>query len=132
MPSRSSSRSRSVSIFCVTSGTLRRRSLNRFVPPLRKKRMSGFHLPPITSSVVLIGQSDSSILVSFSILHHFFLPTCGKYTGRLCSDYGGSPGRRGRTRMIVEVIRYQIAEGQEAAFEDAYRQAQQYLTDSPH
>ena len=34
--------------------------------------------------------------------------------------------------MIVEVIRYQIAEGQEAAFEDAYRQAQQYLADSPH
>ena len=34
--------------------------------------------------------------------------------------------------MIVEVIRYQIAEGQEAAFEIAYRQAQQYLTDSPH
>jgi len=34
--------------------------------------------------------------------------------------------------MIVEVIRYQIAEGQEAAFEDAYGQAQQYLMDSPH
>ncbi len=34
--------------------------------------------------------------------------------------------------MIVEVIRYQIAEGQEAAFEDAYRQAQKYLADSPH
>jgi hemoglobin len=34
--------------------------------------------------------------------------------------------------MIVEVIRYQIVEGQEAAFEDAYRQAQQCLIDSPH
>jgi quinol monooxygenase YgiN len=34
--------------------------------------------------------------------------------------------------MIVEVIRYRIAAGQEAAFEDAYRQAQQQLTDSPH
>src|SRR5262249_51723911 len=39
---------------------------------------------------------------------------------------------QGRMRMIVEVIRYQIAEGQEAAFEDAYRQAQPHLTDSPH
>ena len=34
--------------------------------------------------------------------------------------------------MIVEVIRYQIAEGQEAAFENAYRQAQPHLIDSPH
>ena len=34
--------------------------------------------------------------------------------------------------MIVEVIRYLIVEGQEAAFEDAYRQAQKYLADSPH
>src|SRR5262245_22631993 len=34
--------------------------------------------------------------------------------------------------MIVEVIRYRIAEGQEAAFEDAYRQAQKYLADSSH
>ena len=34
--------------------------------------------------------------------------------------------------MIVEVIRYQIAEGQEAAFEDAYRQAQKSLADSSH
>jgi hypothetical protein len=33
---------------------------------------------------------------------------------------------------IVEVIRYQIVEGQETAFEDAYRQSQQYLTDPPH
>jgi heme-degrading monooxygenase HmoA len=34
--------------------------------------------------------------------------------------------------MIVEVIRYRIVEGQEAAFEDAYRQAGQCLADSPH
>jgi heme-degrading monooxygenase HmoA len=34
--------------------------------------------------------------------------------------------------MILEVIRYQLAQGQEAAFEDAYRQAQQHLADSPH
>ena len=34
--------------------------------------------------------------------------------------------------MIVEVIRYQIGEGQEAAFENAYRQAQPHLTDSQH
>jgi hypothetical protein len=34
--------------------------------------------------------------------------------------------------MIVEVIRYRIAEGQEAAFADACRQAQQFPTDSPH
>ena len=34
--------------------------------------------------------------------------------------------------MIMEIIRYQIVEGQEAAFEDAYRQAQNYLADSPH
>ena len=34
--------------------------------------------------------------------------------------------------MIVEVIRYGIAGGREAAFEDAYRQAQQHLADSPH
>ena len=38
--------------------------------------MSGFHLPPITSRVVLIGQSGSSIAVSFSELRHFFVPTC--------------------------------------------------------
>jgi heme-degrading monooxygenase HmoA len=37
-----------------------------------------------------------------------------------------------RIRMIVEVIRYQIAEGQEDAFEDAYGQAQKLLADSPH
>ena len=34
--------------------------------------------------------------------------------------------------MILEVIRYRIAAGQEAAFEDAYRQAHQFLADSPH
>jgi heme-degrading monooxygenase HmoA len=34
--------------------------------------------------------------------------------------------------MIVEVIRYQTADGQEAAFEEAYRQAQKCLADSPH
>jgi hemoglobin len=34
--------------------------------------------------------------------------------------------------MIVEVIRYQIVEGQDAAFEDAYRQEQNPLSDSPH
>ena len=34
--------------------------------------------------------------------------------------------------MVLEVIRYQIAEDQEAAFEDAYRQAQKMLADSPH
>jgi heme-degrading monooxygenase HmoA len=34
--------------------------------------------------------------------------------------------------MILEVIRYQIDEGREADFENAYRQAQQYLADSPH
>lgn len=34
--------------------------------------------------------------------------------------------------MVVEVIRYQIVEGQETAFEDAYREAQKYLTDSAH
>jgi heme-degrading monooxygenase HmoA len=34
--------------------------------------------------------------------------------------------------MIVEIIRYQIAEGKEAAFEDAYRQAQKFLANSPH
>jgi heme-degrading monooxygenase HmoA len=35
-------------------------------------------------------------------------------------------------RMVVEVLRYQLVEGQEAAFEDAYRQTQKCLTDSPH
>ena len=34
--------------------------------------------------------------------------------------------------MIMEIIRYQIVECQEAAFEDAYRQAQKYLAESPH
>ena len=34
--------------------------------------------------------------------------------------------------MVVEIIRYKIASGQEAAFEDAYRQAQPHLTASPH
>ena len=38
--------------------------------------MSGFYLPPITSRVVLIGQSASSIAVSFSERRHFFVPTC--------------------------------------------------------
>src|SRR5258708_77723 len=47
--------------------------------------MSGFHLPPITSSVVLIGQSRSSIAVSFLIVRHFFLPTCRKYASGLDS-----------------------------------------------
>ena len=34
--------------------------------------------------------------------------------------------------MIVEVIRYQIADGQEADFEESYRQAQKCLADSSH
>src|SRR5262249_11036179 len=42
------------------------------------------------------------------------------------------PGLRGGEKMIVEYIRYLIAEADREAFEAAYRQAQAALTRSPH
>src|SRR5579859_1012628 len=60
-PSASSSRSCSVKTFCAASGTSRRNSPKRRGPPFSANKMIGFHLPSITSTVVLTRHSFNRI-----------------------------------------------------------------------
>ena len=78
IPSLSSSRSCWVNIFCVAAGIARRNSLKRLAPSLRLKRITGFHLPPITCTAALTGHSSGFMLVSFWRLANEIAPTCQK------------------------------------------------------
>ena len=61
IPSASISRNCSVKTFCAASGTSRRNSPNLRGPPFSANKMIGFHLPSITSTVVLTRQSFNRI-----------------------------------------------------------------------